>query len=152
MPVCWCVRRRVRRPRADHDLQGTVFLRWRLLQPPLLTCARECRQTGKHGHAKANITALDIFTGAKLMDVQPTSHNVDAPFVVNTLYNMIDLREDNFVTLLNVETGETREDLSLDVEKNEDHAKIKEAFTAAGGELEVRVTGALNYEQIFPKA
>lgn len=36
-------------------------------------------KTGKHGHAKANITALDIFTGKKLEDVAPTSHNLSAP-------------------------------------------------------------------------
>ncbi len=36
-------------------------------------------KTGKHGHAKANITALDIFTGKKLTEVKPTSANLYAP-------------------------------------------------------------------------
>ena len=36
-------------------------------------------KTGKHGHAKANITAIDIFTGKKLTEVKPTSANLYAP-------------------------------------------------------------------------
>ena len=36
-------------------------------------------KTGKHGHAKAKIAALDIFTGKRLEDAQPTSHNMSAP-------------------------------------------------------------------------
>jgi len=36
-------------------------------------------KTGKHGHAKANITALDIFTDRKYEDVAPTSANMSAP-------------------------------------------------------------------------
>eukprot|EP00501_MAST-03F_sp_TOSAG23-6_P000579 GSMAST32.ASY1.ANO1.600.1 assembled CDS len=33
-------------------------------------------KTGKHGHAKAKITGIDIFTGHKYQDVSPTSHNM----------------------------------------------------------------------------
>ena len=39
-----------------------------------LTCLRL-----QHGHAKANITGVDIFTGNKYMDVSPTSHTMSAP-------------------------------------------------------------------------
>merc|ERR1712217_149495 len=35
-------------------------------------------KTGKHGHAKAHIVAIDIFTGKKMEDLCPTSHNLNA--------------------------------------------------------------------------
>ena len=38
-------------------------------------------KTGKHGHAKANITGIDIFTGKKVMDISPTSHTMYQPVV-----------------------------------------------------------------------
>merc|ERR1712178_307253 len=46
-------------------------------------------KTGKHGHAKAHIVALDIFTSKKLEDLCPTSHNVDVPFVKRTEYQVL---------------------------------------------------------------
>ena len=41
-------------------------------------------KTGKHGHAKAHIVALDIFTSKKYEDLCPCSHNLEVPFVKRT--------------------------------------------------------------------
>ena len=38
-------------------------------------------KTGKHGHAKAHIVALDIFTSKKYEDLCPASHNVEVPLL-----------------------------------------------------------------------
>merc|ERR1712014_125332 len=52
-------------------------------------------KTGKHGHAKAHIVAIDIFTGKKLEDLCPTSHNLDAPFVKRTEFTVLDINFDS---------------------------------------------------------
>ena len=68
-------------------------------------------KTGKHGHAKANITGLDIFTGKKYIDISPTSHNMVAPFVHNSTYSLTDIN-DGFCSLMD-DNGELKEDLKI---------------------------------------
>lgn len=45
-------------------------------------------KTGKHGHAKANIVGIDIFTGKKLEEMCPTSHNLDVPNVLRNEFQV----------------------------------------------------------------
>merc|ERR1711937_378474 len=56
-------------------------------------------KTGKHGHAKAAITGIDIFTDKKYEDSVPTSHNVDCPNVTKPEYTVIYI-DDGYVTLM----------------------------------------------------
>merc|ERR1712146_692016 len=69
-------------------------------------------KTGKHGHAKAAITGVDIFTGKKHEDSVPTSHNVDCPNVTKTEFTLISCDDDGYVTIMD-DDGEMREDLKL---------------------------------------
>merc|ERR1712190_72655 len=70
-------------------------------------------KTGKHGHAKAHIVAIDIFTGKKLEDLCPTSHNLEVPFVKKIEYQVLSAdRASGEVSLL-LESGETKDDLNL---------------------------------------
>jgi len=69
-------------------------------------------KTGKHGHAKAHIVALDIFTGKKYEDLCPTSHNVSVPFVKRDEYTLMDIGGDGTVSLLDGD-GNAKEDLNL---------------------------------------
>eukprot|EP00753_Platysulcus_tardus_P009726 PLAT227.12.p2 GENE.PLAT227.12~~PLAT227.12.p2 ORF type:complete len:162 (+),score=69.88 PLAT227.12:174-659(+) len=69
-------------------------------------------KTGKHGHAKAVITGLDIFTGDKKQEISPTSHNMSVPVVKRQEYTVIDVDDDGYCTLMD-EDGNTREDLTL---------------------------------------
>merc|ERR1711920_103305 len=70
-------------------------------------------KTGKHGHAKAHIVALDIFTGKKYEDLCPTSHNMDCPFTKRTEYQMLSADADSGEVSLLLESGELKDDLNL---------------------------------------
>merc|ERR1712050_69282 len=70
-------------------------------------------KTGKHGHAKAHIVAIDIFTGKKLEDLCPSSHNMDIPFVKRTEYQLLNVDEDSGEVSLLEENGDTKDDLNL---------------------------------------
>lgn len=74
-------------------------------------------KTGKHGHAKANITGLDIFTGRKYEDICPTSHNMEVPNVVRAEYQLLNIEESGAVSLLTGD-GTTKDDLDLPKTEN----------------------------------
>merc|ERR1711963_111411 len=70
-------------------------------------------KTGKHGHAKAHIVALDIFTGKKYEDLCPTSHNLEVPFVKRTEYQLLNADAGSGEVSLLLEDGGTKDDLNL---------------------------------------
>ena len=105
-------------------------------------------KTGKHGHAKSKITAIDIFTGAKVEDVLPSSHNVDCPFVVKTEYELVSIDPNGFVTFL-TEDGVYREDLKLPKEEDNEFLGPMKADYEKGLNIMIMVTAAMGYEQII---
>ncbi|KAI9498384.1 eukaryotic translation initiation factor 5A [Zychaea mexicana] len=67
-------------------------------------------KTGKHGHAKVHLVAIDIFTNKKLEDLSPSTHNMDVPNVQRKEYQLINI-DDGFLSLL--EGGDTKDDVKL---------------------------------------
>merc|ERR1719203_2109685 len=83
-------------------------------------------KTGKHGHAKVHMVALDIFTGKKLEDICPSTHNMEVPNVKRKDYQLIGM-EDDFLSLM-VDSGETRDDLKCPPEDNDVGRDVKNAI------------------------
>lgn len=87
-------------------------------------------KTGKHGHAKVHLTGIDIFSGNKYEDLCPSTHNMDVPNVKRTDYQLTNIDDDGFMSLMD-DSGDTREDLKLpnndlgkDIRKKFDNEEI----------------------------
>mmetsp|Transcript_23273 Transcript_23273/g.34163 ORF Transcript_23273/g.34163 Transcript_23273/m.34163 type:complete len:159 (+) Transcript_23273:82-558(+) len=104
-------------------------------------------KTGKHGHAKCNFTAVDIFTGKKCEDIVPSSHNTHVPNVSRKDYTLVDISDDGFCSLMD-DSGETREDVKLPDIPEGFARQIRDAFDD-GKSLIISVLAAMDHEQII---
>merc|ERR1719398_607829 len=103
-------------------------------------------KTGKHGHAKCNFVATDIFTGKKLEDIVPSTHGTTVPNVFRSEYTLLDITDEDYLSLMD-EGGETREDLKMPERPDELVKSIREGFDA-GDSLILAVVKAMGEEHI----
>lgn len=113
---------------------------------PCKVSAVSTSKTGKHGHAKCNFTAIDIFTGKKYEDIIPSTHNTQVPFVKRTEYNLLDITSEGYVSLMD-ENGETREDVKLPDYPDNFAREIRTMFED-GKNYSVTVLTAMGHDQI----
>jgi len=100
-------------------------------------------KTGKHGHAKVHLVAIDIFTGKKLEDICPSTHNMNVPNVNRKDYQLSNI-EDGFCELMD-DNGDLKADLK--VPEGELGEEITKKFDA-GEDFMVTVLTAVGEETI----
>jgi len=99
-------------------------------------------KTGKHGHAKVHLVAIDIFTGKKMEDISPSTHNMDVPNVVRAEYQLVNV-DDGFLNLM-TQDGTPKDDVK--VPDSDLGTEIQAAFDD-GKELLVTIVSAMGEEQ-----
>ena len=103
-------------------------------------------KTGKHGHAKCNFIAYNIFNNKKLEDMIPSTHGTTIPVVSGTEYTLVDISDDDFMTLMD-SNGDTREDLMLPDYPENYASELREEFEKK--QLVVTVLKACGKEQVM---
>jgi translation initiation factor 5A len=103
-------------------------------------------KVGKHGAAKCAFTGIDIFNGKKLECIAPASAGLSQPIVERNEYEMCDISDDDFVTLMDA-GGNMREDIK--VPDDPETAKKLRARMDEGITTMVTVLKAMGAEQII---
>ncbi|KAG0290321.1 Eukaryotic translation initiation factor 5A [Dissophora globulifera] len=98
-------------------------------------------KTGKHGHAKVHLVAIDIFTGKKLEDLSPSTHNMDVPNIKRVEYTLVNI-DDGFLNLLDADSNQ-KDDVK--VPEGELGQKLEADFED-GKDLLVTVVAAMGEE------
>ncbi|KAJ9067173.1 translation initiation factor eIF5A [Entomophthora muscae] len=99
-------------------------------------------KTGKHGHAKVHMVAIDIFTNKKLEDISPSTHNMEVPHVKRDEYTLVDI-DDGFLSMM-APDGSMKDDVKLP--DSELGSEITSAFED-GRELTITVISSMGEEQ-----
>jgi translation initiation factor 5A len=103
-------------------------------------------KTGKHGHAKCNFIAVDIFSGKKLEDMIPSTHGTTVPIVNKSDWEVIDI-EGEELTLMD-EGGNQKTDLNLPSYPDNLAEEIRTAWNGGENSVIVTVQTAVGIEQV----
>ena len=105
-------------------------------------------KTGKHGHAKCNFVATDIFTGKKYEDMIPSTHGTTVPIVNRSDWEVIDIEEGGEMTLMD-EAGNQKTDLNLPSFPETMADEIRAAWNGGENSVIVTVQAAVGIEQVI---
>lgn len=104
-------------------------------------------KTGKHGHAKCNFLATDIFTGKKYEDMIPSTHGTTVPVVNRSDWEIIDIDGEE-LTLMD-EGGNQKTDLNLPPHPEGLADDIRDAWNGGENSVMVTVQAAVGIEQVI---
>ncbi|XP_003737205.1 eukaryotic translation initiation factor 5A [Galendromus occidentalis] len=122
---------------------GFVMLKGRPCKIVEMTTSK----TGKHGHAKVHLVGIDIFTSKKYEDLCPSTHNIDVPNVNRSDYQLLDISDDNFVSLMD-DKGDIRDDLRMPADE-ELAKKITDDLKKSDANIILTVLSAVGEEAII---
>jgi len=105
-------------------------------------------KTGKHGHAKCNFLAVDIFTGKKCEDMVPSSHGTTVPVVVRSDWEIIDIGDEDELTLMD-EAGNQKTDVNLPGYPEKMAQDIRDAWAEGENQVQCTVQSAIGIEQVI---
>merc|ERR1711935_125008 len=115
---------------------GHVMIKGR----PMKIVDMSTSKTGKHGHAKVNMVGIDIFTGKKAEDMSPSTHNMEVPVVTRKEYQLVDMDEDGFMSLMDPNNGDTKDDVQIGDNPSEVEKAIQKAWENDDGDKDIMVT------------
>jgi len=107
-------------------------------------------KTGKHGHAKVHLVGIDLFSGKKYEDICPSTHNMDVPVVKRADYQLVDISDDNYLSLM-LDSGEVRDDIRLPEDPLGSEIKLKfegDGTPGGGVDLLLTVLNAMGEEMV----
>ena len=132
---------------SDSNASFCVLYRYMMIKgKPCKVLSISVSKTGKHGHAKCNFVATDIFTGKKLEDMIPSTHGTTVPIVNRSDWEIIDIEGDE-LTLMD-EGGNQKTDLNLPTFPEEMADHIREAWNGGENSVIVTVQAAVGIEQV----
>ena len=110
-------------------------------------------KTGKHGHAKANITGIDIFNGRKLEDVVPASHGCEEPILKRNEYQVLSYTEEGYLSLMDA-LGNVRDDMHFPTETENDAVITKKIQEGCDNmeDIYCTVLASMNIEKVIEAA
>jgi len=98
-------------------------------------------KTGKHGHAKVNMTGTGIFDGKKYELMSPSTHNLNVPVVDRKDFLLLDIDGD-FLDLM-TDDGEQKNDVKYDTAADDVKTAINEAIDRRDGGEDIDISVAI---------
>lgn len=107
-------------------------------------------KTGKHGSMKIHFCGIDVITSNKKEQIYSSSDKIKKPFINLIKYTLIDITEDDYLSLMN-EGGEIKENIKIENNIGKELKKVFMENKEQSKEVEISVTimSLINYEIIY---